>query len=390
MSTIDKKQGAVKAKEVSVNTAQEVVTTVANQELMDTTDRLAKVNEDLFRRHQCFALSSGELTWDALPTPQLKVPSTTSMEFLILINSSSSVSRSVRCQFQPVSLTTWDLSSYSYIYLELSRANLESGSAIILTDGINGAGTAGRRIRASATLPRIKDANDGNPQDTLAIPLVYKNGSNIWWIPSGMLWPDGTVSTIGNTTRSVNVPLGTIVGLHLQGTTDQPVAITQSYLNTNMPGWWLCDAATQPLINYVGSTLNGKPTPPLNNPVAAPSRDKGRFIRGSLKSGTTGGSDLVTLSLPQLPRHYHTLVAANHGAHTHVIKTSPLGLVYISPHNDAGGSSTNKVAGSSDADTGDYLTDFNSHHHQLTNSPAATSHENIPQSVSLVYIMKVL
>jgi microcystin-dependent protein len=336
-------------------------------------------------------LSAGEVTWNA---PELRIPDTTLLEFLIITNSEDGASRSVRCQFQPPSLATWNINAYSFIYIELSRSNLESGSTVTLTDGISAAGTTGRRIRASTTLPRISDLNDGNPESTLAIPLVYKSGTNIWWVPSGMLWQTGTVSEVGNTTKIVNIPIGTIIGIHIDGTTDVST-INQAYVDANMNGWWLCDAATQPTITYAGSPMFGQPTPPLNNPVSATvGRERGRFLRGGTKSGGTAGSDLVKLTSNNMPSHRHALNLNTHQSHSHnihnILHDKDSTQIVLNTGGSQSGSSFS-IIDSDDTNQGRfYFTEDSYHNHTVSTATAATAHENIPQYKSVVYLFKVI
>jgi len=71
-------------------------------------------------------------------------------------------------------------------------------------------------------------------------------------------------------------------------------------------GWQLCNGVAIPS----GNTLTGS-TPDLSD---------GRYLRGSTVSGTTGGSNSITIGSANLPTHTHgvgTLANAPEAAHTH-------------------------------------------------------------------------
>jgi hypothetical protein len=411
MTIINSKQGAVKASEVSTDNALVSINSGIGEDFDSVTKRLSNVITDSFKRSHCVMMSDGFVTWDS---PNLVIPAGVKVTFQVEITDVGAVSKYINCEYLSASSTSLDMTN-GLLWIELSRANLNSGTTVTLTNGAGGGGTAGRRFMTGATLPPVRDLNDGNPQTTLSIPIGYKNSTNLYWVLSGQLWVNGTVSQIGINTRIVNVPLGTIVGVHIQSVTDT-ATINQAYVNTNWPGWWLCDATAQPTISYAGSTLNGQATPPLNNPVTLTGgRDRGRFIRGNATSGTSGGSDLVTLSLAQMPSHYHTIPSGVLGNHTHAIQNSisqqmqasdPLYVAAFSPPGyyvaNSGNSGTRVACGAVRSNLTFYRTVMSSgansatpasgaHEHTL-NAQASSggSHENIPSYRTLVYIMKVL
>jgi hypothetical protein len=217
------------------------------------------------------------------------------------------------------------------------------------------------------------------------------------------------------------VPLGTIVGLHVEGTTDQPAAINQAFVTANYPGWWLCDAAAQPIISYAGSTFNGAPTPPLNNPVSATvGREFGRYIKGNLSSGTSGGADKVTLGISEIAYHHHGLAAGILQNHNHkpreagsyiqlrigyhrLVSTTLFSTTYYQWVAYTGGYSGYVAAEAlASGATSIYFNGrnlslipyqavaTNQHTHAMNANTSGTSHENCPAYTTLVYIMKVL
>jgi hypothetical protein len=116
---------------------------------------------DVFKRQNCVLFSDGALTWDS---PNLIVPAGVKITFQIHITDVSAASRYVLCEYISFVQTTWNMNNN--LYLELSRANLQSGAAVSIN------GSVGQRFITSATLPEVQDNNDGNPQQTLSVPIA--------------------------------------------------------------------------------------------------------------------------------------------------------------------------------------------------------------------------
>lgn len=86
------------------------------------------------------------------------------------------------------------------LYMELNSSLLvDQGTLFQLDNAVNGGGsTIGKRVlktTIAAGLPKIKQNAAGGT--VFNIPLAIRRGTDIWWVPHGIRWPAGTVSTLG-------------------------------------------------------------------------------------------------------------------------------------------------------------------------------------------------
>jgi hypothetical protein len=118
--------------------------------------------------------------------------------------------------------------------------------------------------------------------------------------------------------KRITVPVGTILawsGGYFTGSGNSgftnalgnTAAAVNSLLNNS--GYYVCD----------GSALNLSTSPIFNGAGRhLPNLTDNRFLQGSTSAGTIGGQNSVTLTIPNLPSHNHT-INHNHGTHIHSI-----------------------------------------------------------------------
>jgi len=160
-------------------------------------------------------------------------------------------------------------------------------------------------------------------------------------------------------------------------------------INNIPPGWFLCNGS------------NG--TPDLRN----------RFVVGAGDSyavGATGGSNSVTLTLPQVPTHNHDVVSSGEsstsGSHSHTPSVSTVSnhshsyshtLLRLASGTSFGAGTGRVDSGGIDAAGGHNHSAPNtnttgSHTHgsalSVANVGSGQSHENRPPFMALVFIMK--
>lgn len=111
----------------------------------------------------------------------------------------------------------------------------------------------------------------------------------------------------------------------------------------------------------------------------------GKFIRGGSSAGATGGSDSVTLSVNNMPRHSHApgnLKTTSDGSHTHTYTRPKAGK-------SDNASDRNVMEFSETGTTGAAGT----HSHNLTGNTGETgngeSFSILPSFYTLIYIMKL-
>ncbi|MBA7578726.1 hypothetical protein ES708_20591 [subsurface metagenome] len=130
-------------------------------------------------------------------------------------------------------------------------------------------------------------------------------------------------------------------------------------------GWHLCDGAGD--------------TPDL----------RGRFIvgaGGSYAIGNTGGAASVTLTINQIPSHYHSIAHTHTIAHTHSYAVEVDGVTW---HHLAGGGAWQMSWGSRTTDGSSAANSGGSSAANSGSRGGSTSHENRPPFYALAFIMKL-
>jgi hypothetical protein len=299
MTVITKTHGAVKLSEVAVDEAFEVYDIAANDDAHTLVERMRRVLFDSMRKKSVILSSTGLVQWNG-PLSTIVMNSGVSLNALLIRNVDEATTDYVNLTFAAAGPnTTWTISNGHIIYIELYRSLLNSSNSITLTDGINAAGTPGRRILRgmASALPKFQDSDDG--ESILIIPLVVREDTSefpaIWWTPNGLMWPNEFDGVLGTLAVSPSVPLGTVVPYW--SPLSFPAGIPQSHIDTVAPGWQLCDGG---LINNPSSPFNGFYIPNLNgNP-----NDPSNFNKITANLTTTLGSPLVTVNSPAIDNFY--------------------------------------------------------------------------------------
>lgn len=279
-------QGSIKLSEVSVDNAEEVIDTVALQDGLTAFEQLRRVATDSLRKSAMILISTQPVTWVG-PSSEIIVPVGVSIILKLLLNPASTSARTINLMFTGLP-TTWIIPNGGVIYIELERSIVDSsGGTVVLTDGINGAGTPGQRIILldQTTMPILESNESLTNQSTISIPLVLRqddttNGvQNIWWIPHGILWSGSVSSYLGEIQTSTTIPLGGIIAYSSPSGGTNSV-LTQAGLSAVAPGFWLCDGSS---ISNASSPFFGSSTPNLNG---GPNNVNSVTVQGV----TTGGS----------------------------------------------------------------------------------------------------
>jgi hypothetical protein len=353
MTVINNKQGAVKLSEVATDNAQTQIAMATQEDAMTVIERLRRVAVDAFRKNSVFIASSSSVTW---LSGTFTIPANIGFNVFMMASpaDASFANGYTTISYSSGSTTNWAIGNNEIVYIELLRSLIDATQAITLTDGINGVGTVGRRIRkvSAASFPYIKDPNDGTPEGTLAIPIAVRvdgtNGKkNLWWCPHGILWSEAVTAILGRVSTTTTIPIGGIIPFHIPSVTS--ISATQSVVNTYAPGFWLCDGS---LITNAASPLYNENTPNLNSPVvyqpavngnANPADTGGnKFLRGSSNTGTTGGKSQVVVEAANMPDHVHPSSSSSYSGgstHTHgSMRTSTLNdLFHIRDGNGSDG-----------------------------------------------------
>jgi hypothetical protein len=96
------------------------------------------------------------------------------------------------------------LADNELLYLELDpTVILAGGTSITIENGIDytvptvTAGKLLKKVNLSVGMPTLVSPVDGSTSTTYYIPIAYRIGSNIHWIPHGIVWPQLTNSPLG-------------------------------------------------------------------------------------------------------------------------------------------------------------------------------------------------
>lgn len=260
MGPIDQQQGAVKASEISVDTAQPLLSTQSRDNLDLVLDRVRKTSADAFRRVGTFLLSSGNISW----TGSNIVFQGNNIMFKMLQNETQKTVTltMVGGAHSAVTFNTIALADGDIAYIELDRAQVEANTNVIIENGPGGSLTPGKTLKVvnqSVGLPAL-DSPDAAPQGTIAIPLAMRIGTNLWWHMHGIYWPQNSSSMLGAVITSTTIPIGAIIPWVPKS---RGLVLSYEDVKTHAPGFQLCNGSViiDPLSPLANPTRNADGTP---------------------------------------------------------------------------------------------------------------------------------
>jgi hypothetical protein len=267
MAIIPGKQGAVKLGEVSTDSAFPFYQIQEREDGLTVQEALRRVAVDQIRKNHLTLSSSGQITWNGT-SGSLTIPNGVYIRLVGVKNAAEATSSFI--DLRVVGPVTFTINNNELLYIEVNRALLNNSNfntPVNLTDGINGAGTPGQRIRkyTLGTLPKKQEGNDG--LDLVSLPIALRQDGrsgadkNLWWIPHGILWPNEVTAVIGSYVIPASPPVGSIAYIWVDPT-DVSV-VTQAYIDSIAPGWQLCNGSLitnpdSPFLNLHTPNLNGE------------------------------------------------------------------------------------------------------------------------------------
>lgn len=224
--TILKDQGSPKISEIAVDRIQEVISIPESGNSLVALEQLRRLSVDALRRQNYILHSDGELSWDGSEIRFDSNGRTNHIIFRILqteidairtvdLRLNGSITGNTSNTFESISLNDQEL-----LYLEIDTNRIRSSGPSGVIDIENAVG--GGSLNSGYTLKKIAlSSTTGMPQfnyprpdeltgsifpTTFFVPLCFRadwtDGSityqDIWWIPHGIRWPSGVVSTIGD------------------------------------------------------------------------------------------------------------------------------------------------------------------------------------------------
>jgi sugar lactone lactonase YvrE len=196
--------GSTKLSEISMDTPSPLLDSPIHDSALRVTEQLLKVTADLLRRQNFFLRSTGSVNWDALGNIKLGVGINMVVDIL---QTDHATHRKISLQMiGGTANTTTEFNSISLadnelIYLEIDPANLTSNN-IIIENGVGGNSSVfGKTLRkinsTTGGMPQLVSPVNGSTSTTYYIPVAYRSGSSIHWIPHGITWPANTESPLG-------------------------------------------------------------------------------------------------------------------------------------------------------------------------------------------------
>lgn len=101
----------------------------------------------------------------------------------------------------PITYQFLPIADGELLYLELDSTQLvDQGLSFNIQNAVNGGGTqVGMRllkVPMTTAMPKLQIGLTGGGS-IFYIPLALRRGTQLWWIPHGIMWPAGTISTLG-------------------------------------------------------------------------------------------------------------------------------------------------------------------------------------------------
>lgn len=209
--------GSTKLSEISMDTATDLVSSPVHDSALRVVEQLFKVTSDILRRQNYFLRSVGNVFWEVGGNIKLSLGVDIMLDILQTDHASS---RTISLKITggnsdtPTSFNTISLADGDLIYLELDSANLTSlvGNTIIIENDVGGGsdvfGKTLRRVNTlSSGMPKLVSPVDGTTSTTFYIPIAYRSGADIHWVPHGITWPASTNSPLGAIITSGITPI---------------------------------------------------------------------------------------------------------------------------------------------------------------------------------------
>jgi|GEM_PF-2359749 len=311
MGLLDKLKGFIKLSEVSVDSKHVLFDTQSREDADTVITQSSLVLDDTLKKQSLVATSTGIVTWSL---NRLTLDANTNIIIKILQSQTGQVTNLV-LNYADFNSGIPFLNDGDILYIELNRSVITGTTVNIYNGGVN----VGQRAVVASSLPALTNNQSGSFQGTICIPLVVRQGVNLWWNPSGFYWAPGTSGIIGSIGTTDPIPTGSI--------------LTFTGEETNAPaGYLLCDgspksAALYPALAtiywtgtdyiYGGSGFTPGPTP--NGNFNLPDL-RGLFVKGAGSHGTliNGKQYSATLAAKDSDRTApNQLTTSTNGLHRH-------------------------------------------------------------------------
>lgn len=219
-------QGSIKISEVAMDRASDLLGADAGASTLKIIEASTDVLGTLLSKQSFVLTSTGRIAWETVGSEaeidfvkDIAFVPATNIDLYVLQNEAGTDKKTYTIRMQGSSVSSINhfnsiqLQNNQLLYLEIDKSLLHSsGGTLIITNGVDYAGTPGKRLRKTTVSPstegidRLLNPISSGTDTTMYIPLAIRidfqltsgiTEKNIWWIPHGIRWPSGTTSTLG-------------------------------------------------------------------------------------------------------------------------------------------------------------------------------------------------
>jgi hypothetical protein len=329
MGLLDKLKGFIKLSEISSDSAQPLLDTQIREDVNTALTQSTLVLDDTLRKQGIVVTSTGAVSW---ALNKLNIDANVNIVIKFLQNQSGQVTNLVLNYSDFVSGLSFP-NDGDILYIELDRAKITGTNVTVYNDGLN----VGQRAIVASSLPPLTNNQSGPFQGTICIPIAVRQGTNLWWNPSGIYWAPGTSGVIGSIGTTDPIPTGTVLNFAGQ---ESDVPAGYLFCNGNPKSAALYPALASIYWNgttylYGGDSFVPGPTPNgnFNLPDLQGLFVKGAGVHGSLINGKQYSATLAAKDSDRTA--VNNLLTANGGNHRHFhfddVSGTTGGLGYTNP-----------------------------------------------------------
>lgn len=227
-------QGAVKASEIFMDRANNLIGSSIGSSGIKVIEKSLDMIGTLLSKQSFILTSTGRMEWKSTSLTGAQIVfdkdsafvAPTDIVLYVLQNENGVAQKTYKITIQgsasadSTHFKTIDLANNELLYIEIKKSELQNaiGGNLIITNGVDSVGTAGKRLKKTLVNPitqgmdqllnpiSLLNETPSGTDTTMYIPLALRvdftltsgvTEKNIWWIPHGIRWPSGTTSTIG-------------------------------------------------------------------------------------------------------------------------------------------------------------------------------------------------
>ena len=214
-SPIPPNQGNEKLSEIGVDREQPIIGSAVNESALKVLEQHFKISTDLANKQNYIFRSEGSMTWDgtSIRFDANAIANHAILEVLQTVSTiipryqfrlQGTTGANTANTFRDVTLNDGELLYLEIDPAQLTTGNLVGGAYFQIENAVSGGSIVSGRtlkkvlINEFMGMPTIKSLVDGSISTTYYIAIAYRRGTNVYWIPHGITWPQNTTSPLGS------------------------------------------------------------------------------------------------------------------------------------------------------------------------------------------------